>query len=311
MSGPPADASAVPPMAPSAPGWEVTLELPDAASAEVFAAALADLVPALASFEIEDSTRWRVTGYDEFEPEAARVGACLRAAATDAGLPVPDFAIVRLGDIDWVAEVERTLAPIHVAPFYIFGSHVTDPPPPGAIPIQVEAGLAFGTGNHGTTQGCLMALGRLWPDADAGPVNPLDVGTGSGLLAIAAAKRYGVAVVAGDIDPVAVRVARENAVINGVADLVDPVTCAGLEDEAIRARGPYDLIFANIVANPLIALAPDIAGALTTDGKGQVILSGILDIQRDAVAAAYEAAGLCVTDEIPIKEWVTLVLARG
>lgn len=311
MSDTSPEASAVTPAAPTAPGWEVTLELPDAASAEVFAEALADLVPALASFEIEDSTRWKVTGYDEFEPDAAQVAARLREAATAAGLAVPEFAVVRLGDIDWVAEVERTLAPIHVAPFYIFGSHVTDPPPPGAIPIRIEAGLAFGTGNHGTTQGCLMALGRLHPDPAAGPKNPLDVGTGSGLLAIATAMRYGVAAVASDIDPIAVRVATENAEINGVPGLVKPVTCAGLDDVSIRDRGPYDLIFANIVANPLIALAPDIAGALTADGTGRVVLSGILDTQRNSVAAAYAALGLSVIDEIPIKEWVTLVLARG
>lgn len=294
----------------AATGWEIVFELPSGEMVGAFEDALQEDMAAVASFEIEGSPRWRVTAYSETEPDAASVRAHVAAAAHDAGIAAPDLRITPLGDVDWVAEVEKTLKPIPVGPYWIHGSHVKEAPPAGSIPIRIDAGLAFGTGNHETTRGCLVALERLYPGSE-GPKNPLDVGTGSGLLAIAAALRYGVSVVASDIDPVAVRVARENAEINGAAALVRALTCDGLDDPAVRGGGPYDLIFANIVVNPLIALAPDIAAALVPGPEGRVILSGILAPQRDAVAEAYEAVGLRVVDDVPLKEWVTLVLARA
>jgi ribosomal protein L11 methyltransferase len=293
----------------SATGWEIVFELPAGEMVAAFEEALADEMAAVASFEIEGSPRWRVTAYSETEPDAAAVRARIAAAAHDAGIAPPPVRVARLGDVDWVAEVEKSLKPIPVGPYWIHGSHVKDAPPAGSIPIRIDAGLAFGTGNHETTRGCLVALERLWPGKE-GPRNPLDVGTGSGLLAIAAALRYGVSVVASDIDPVAVRVARENAEINGVASLVRALACDGLDDPAIESGGPYDLVFANIVVNPLIALAPDIERALVPGPEGRVILSGILAPQRDSVAEAYEAVGLRVVDDVPLQEWVTLVLAR-
>ena len=293
----------------AATGWEIVFELPAGEMVGAFEDDLQEDMAAVASFEIEGSPRWRVTAYSETEPDGASVRARIAAAAHEAGIPAPDIRIAPLGDVDWVAEVEKTLKPIPVGPYWIHGSHVKEAPPAGSIPIRIDAGLAFGTGNHETTRGCLVALERLYP-GEKGPGNPLDVGTGSGLLAIATALRYGVSCVASDIDPVAVRVARENAEINGVAAQVRALTCDGLDDPVIADGGPYDLIFANIVVNPLIALAPDIAAALMPGPEGRVILSGILAPQRDAVADAYEAVGLRVVDDVPLKEWVTLVLAR-
>lgn len=301
--------------------WEIVLELPGPEHVQTFEDALSVFADTVASFEIEGTTRWRVSGYSEDEPDAEMVRARVADVAGEAGIPVPAVSVARSRDIDWVAEVERTLAPIHVPPFYVYGSHVTEPPPAGAIPIRIDAGLAFGTGNHETTRGCLAAIERLYGDfggsgsVKAGAVLPppariLDVGTGSGILAIAAAKRFAREITASDIDPIAVDVARTNAEINGVAEFVQPFACPGLDDPEIEAAGPFDLIFANIVANPLIEIAPDLSAALAQTDNARAVLSGILDIQKDDVTAAYAVFGLTVVDALPMREWVTLVLAR-
>ena len=287
--------------------WEIVLVLARGPEVEAFEDLVEGLTVSMASFEVEGTPDWRITGYADIEPDAAALKTRAEAVAAEIGAELREVLVSPLVQKDWVAEVERNLKPIRVGPYYVFGSHVTDPPPGDAIPIKVDAGLAFGTGSHETTRGCLIALERLYPDAE-GPRNPLDVGTGSGILAIAAVLRYGCAVTASDIDPVAVDVAAENAKINGVDRRITFMACDGLDDDEIRSAGPYDLIFANIVANPLIELAPAIAGAL--DAGGHAILSGLLAEQRNLVAAAYEAAGLAVSDEVPLNEWLTLVVAR-
>ncbi|CAN0498250.1 unnamed protein product, partial [Discosporangium mesarthrocarpum] len=175
-----------------------------------------------------------------------------------------------------------------------------------SVAIQIDAGLAFGTGNHETTQGCLMALEAVM--ADRPPASTIDIGTGSGILAIAVAKRFDVDVLASDIDPIAIDVARENAVINGVEARIRFVVSDGLEAPEIASLAPYDLILANIVANPLIALAPGISGIAAIGGH--VILSGILLEQADGVTAAYAEGGLLLKDRFDLGNWSTLVLMR-
>lgn len=287
--------------------WQISFELPDRAGVDGFEAALEDAVIGLSSFEIVGTSGWRIIGYTAGEPDRPDILTRLGTAAATADVAIPDIEVCLVEERDWVAEAERALAPIEVGPFYVYGSHVTDAPPDGAIPIQVDAGQAFGTGNHETTKGCLQAIEAIC--ARQTPSNPLDVGTGSGILAIALCKRLKIHVTASDNDAIAVDVATRNAELNGVGGLIDFHLADGLGLAAIQAKAPYDLIVANIVANPLIAMSDAIASATTEDGK--VVLSGILIEQSDEVVAAYHANGLSLLDRNEIGEWVTLTLGRG
>lgn len=287
--------------------WEIGIELPTGDHRAAFEEAIESFVTGHAIFEVEGTPRWRLTGYTDGPPDENAVKASVAAAAAAAGIACPDVRFAGVIEKDWVAEVEKTLTPIHVPPYYVFGSHIRDTPPPNSIAIQIDAGLAFGTGNHETTQGCLQALESVL--ADQPPKSPIDIGTGSGILAIAVAKRFGVDVMASDIDPIAIDVARENAAINGVADRIAFAVSDGLDNAEIAASAPYDLILANIVANPLIALAPGIS-AIAAMG-GYVILSGILREQAASVIAAYRERGMSLKERIDLGNWSTLVLTRG
>lgn len=286
--------------------WEIVIELPTGDLKEAFETAIADHVAGLALFEIENTPRWRLVGYADGEPDSGVIGASVAVAAAAAGIESPDIHIAPMVEKDWVAESEKSLPALHVGPYFVFGSHITEPPPEEAIAIKIDAGLAFGTGNHETTQGCLQALEDLF--ADRVPQNPIDIGTGSGILAIAIAKRCDVDVLASDIDPIAVDVARENAEINGVGDRLCCLVSDGVDDSAIRQSSPYDLVVANIVANPLIALAEGIEKILSPDGI--VILSGVLNEQAADVEAAYAARGVGEVSRIELGNWTTLALAR-
>ncbi len=204
---------------------------------------------------------------------------------------------------DWVALSLEGLPPVDAGRFRLRGSHDA-PADGGRIDLLIDANEAFGTGHHGTTKGCLLALDELlggWT-----PRTALDVGTGSGALAIAYAKAAGAPILATDIDPIATRVATANAELNGVGALVTAVTADGFDHPDLAGRA-FDLIFANILAAPLIALAGDLAGALAPGGRA--ILSGLLVDQETAVAAAYAARGLKVERRPPLQEWATLVLS--
>lgn len=286
--------------------WEIVIELPTGDHRAAFEEAVEEFVTGHAIFEIEGTPRWRLTGYADGAPDEAAITARVAAAAAQAGVSAPKISFARVVEKDWVAEVEKTLTPIHVPPYYVFGSHIRDTPPAKSIAIQIDAGLAFGTGNHETTQGCLLALEAV--SADRPPSSPVDIGTGSGILAIAVAKRFDVDVLATDIDPIAIDVARENAAINGVESRIGFAVSDGLESAEITASAPYDLILANIVANPLIALAPGIAAIVAIGGH--VILSGILLEQAESVADAYREGGLTLKDRIDLGNWSTLILTR-
>lgn len=286
--------------------WEIVIELPSGDVRELFEAAIADFVTGHAIFEIDGTPRWRLTGYMDATPDTAAIEAGIAGAAIAAGIDTPPVRIAPVVQKDWVAESEKSLPALHVGPYFVFGSHIRDDPPRGSIAIKIDAGLAFGTGNHETTQGCLQALERVF--AERAPVNPVDIGTGSGILAIAIAMRCDVNVRASDIDPIAVDVARENAVINGVGDMVSCFVADGVDGDDIGTAAPYDLVVANIVANPLIALAGGIRRILAE--KGFVILSGILNEQASGVRNAYTAEGLVLADRIELGNWTTLILRR-
>lgn len=286
--------------------WEIVIELPTGEHRAAFETSIEEFATGHAVFEIEGTPRWRLTGYTDGVPDQVAITARVSATAAEAGVNTPDIGFAPVVQKDWVAEVEKTLTPIHVPPYYVFGSHIRETPPPQSIAIQIDAGLAFGTGNHETTQGCLMALEAVL--ADRPPKSPIDIGTGSGILAIAVAKRFDVDVLASDIDPIAIDVARENAAINSVEDRIRFAVSDGLEDANIVSSAPYDLVLANIVANPLIALAPGISDIAAIGGH--VILSGILLEQADSVRAAYAEGGLSLKDRIDLGNWTTLILTR-
>jgi ribosomal protein L11 methyltransferase len=246
--------------------------------------------------------RWQLTVYFEAGPDKAERAALARLAGAD----LPPFAFAALPETDWVAKSLAGLAPVRAGRFVIHGRHDRERVAANDIGIEIEAGLAFGTGHHGTTSGCLIAIDTVAKERRI--ANALDVGTGSGVLAIALAGRAHARVLATDIDPVAVAVARENVRLNGAARQVTTLVAAGLNHAAIRARAPYDLIVANILAGPLVALAPAIARAIAPGGT--VILSGLLTEQQRRVAAMYRGQGFALSRAIVIGEWATLVLRR-
>ena len=241
----------------------------------------------------------------ELDAEALQAGIDATLEAFD--LPPVVLAIEELPDKDWLAEVQRSLPALTAGRFYVYGQHVTAPPPPDLIALQVEAALAFGSGHHESTQGCLEALSALAEERRAGEV--LDLGCGSGILAMAAARLWpDCRVLASDIHAVSVAVARENAALNGVAGQVTAIESDGYQAAEIAARAPYDLIFSNILAKPLIAFAPALARHLAPGGRA--ILAGLLAREGAAVLAAHEAEGLRLVASRDLGEWRCLVLGK-
>ena len=243
--------------------------------------------------------------YFATQPDPAELNALLAAAAAATGTAVPEVVLEYLPPLDWAAESRKARPPVRAGRFYLFGAPLADPPPAGTIAIRIDAGQAFGTGHHESTRGCLLALDGL--ARRARPHRPLDLGCGAGVLAIAMAKLWPAAVMACDVDPVAVQVTIANARLNAVARRVRAIQADGFRHAAVAQRGPYDLIAANILAGPLIRMAGDLRRNLAP--RGIVILSGLLRDQEPAVIARYRAAGLRRNRRIALGEWVTLVLA--
>ena len=288
------------------PTYSALTTLPGEDAAHALAAAMERMEPeptGVGVFEIEDgSGLWEVGGYYLEPPDAVM----LEVLATAFG--AKPFALSELPEVDWVAHVRRELSPVDAGRFFVFGSHDADKVPAGRVPLQIEATVAFGTGHHGTTLGCLLAFDRMLT-AGFRPGRVVDIGCGTAVLAMAAAATLPDAmIIASDIDRVAVDVAEANVAINGLEGRIECLEAAGLQHRRIQAAGPYDLIFANILKGPLIELAPGIGASLATGGRA--ILSGLLAVQAEAVTAAYVAAGLCLLSRDDIGEWSTLVLNK-
>jgi ribosomal protein L11 methyltransferase len=211
-----------------------------------------------------------------------------------------------LPDVDWVLRSLEGLRPVRAGRFLVHGSHDRDKRRIGDLAIEIDAGLAFGTGHHGTTSGCLGMIWRIVRSEQ--PRNALDLGTGSAVLAIALAKLAHIPVLATDIDPVAIRVAAENVRTNGAAAWVETRTAPGFHHPVFTERAPFDLIVANILARPLMKLAPDMARFVSLGGS--LILSGILERQRDAVVAAYCGQKFRHLRTTRREGWVTIHLKR-
>ena len=289
------------------PTFTALTTLPGEEAANALAAALERMDPdptGVGVFEIEDdSGLWEVGAYFLEQPDEAVLDVLALAFGAR------PFALSELPEIDWVAKVRRELSPVEAGRFFVYGSHDADRVPPGRIALQIEATVAFGTGHHGTTLGCLRAFDRLF-GAGLRPARVADIGCGTAVLAMAAASVLpGALVIASDIDQVAVDVALANVAINGLDNRLTCVEAAGFAHPALARSAPYDLVFANILKVPLIELAPAMA-AHTMPGS-LVILSGLLVVQADSVTAAYVAAGFSPDGREDIGEWSTLVLRRN
>ena len=274
-------------------------------AAEALGEAMETLIPepyGVGVFEIEDgSGLWEVGGYFNEAPDVA--GLALLAAMHQA----KDFTVSELPDVDWVAKVKRELAPVVAGRFFVYGSHDADQIPEGSVALLIEAAMAFGTGHHGTTLGCLRALDMLAERGFVGK-NVADIGCGTAVLAMAAAKIWGGVMMASDIDQVAVDVAEANVTANDLAGRVKCVEAAGFDHPDLQAKAPFDLVFANILKGPLIALAPDMASNIQSGGYA--ILSGILNPQADEVVATYGENGFTVVNREEITDWTCLLLQR-
>ncbi len=283
--------------------WTALTTLADKSRAEALGLALESLDPeptGVGVFEIEDSSgTWEVGGYFEDAPD--EVALALLAAAHGAA----EFVVSELPETDWVAHVRRELTPVEAGRFFVYGAHDADKLPSDRIGLLIEASMAFGTGHHGTTLGCLRAIdgqatGGFQPAAIA------DIGCGSGVLAMAAASIWPGRVIAADIDPVAVDVTRANLAANGLSDRVETCVATGFDDPSLQ--GPFDLILANILKGPLLDLAGPMEAALSPNGR--VVLSGLLIEQADEVISHYSDFGLNLLAREDIVDWTTLQLSR-
>ena len=249
--------------------------------------------------EDEDRNVWRIDAFPTTEDEADGLMQVL------GGFPALTSAKEKLADADWLAMALSGLPPVRAGRFFVFGAHDQGLAPLSAVSLRIEAGAAFGTGHHGTTVGCLLAYDALLKKARFRRV--LDVGAGTGVLAIAAARTGTPVAVGTDIDAPSVRISNENARLNRTHARF--VHANGLNHKDVTAHAPYDLVFANILARPLVSLSQDIKLALKPGGIA--ILSGLLRTQERTVRAAYVSKGFRVVSHIHRDAWATLVLQRG
>ncbi|MDA8230735.1 MAG: 50S ribosomal protein L11 methyltransferase [Magnetospirillum sp.] len=249
---------------------------------------------------------WQIEGYSRQAPDRAAIVAALAVVAAAHGVAAPELTVEKLPNQDWVAQNLRDFPPIDAGRFFVRGSHWSGKVPAGRLEILMDAGTAFGSGEHATTRGCLLALDGLGKRRRAG--RALDLGCGSGILAIAMAKMWACPVLATDIDPSAVRVAAGNAAANGVGARVSAVVSDGWRNPEMKRREPFDVVTANILARPLCRFAPRLAAALAPGGAA--VLSGLLEWQERMVMAVHERQGLRLKSRRVVDGWATLVVGR-
>ena len=285
--------------------YSAIAKIADPEAADRLALACEGLEPeptGVGTFEIEDgSGLWEVAAYFVETPDLAALALLAKIHGAQ------DFIVSEVPDQDWVAKVRRDLAPVEAGRFFVYGSHDADKLPVGRIGLLIEAAMAFGTGHHGTTLGCLRALDHLIDDGFVAR-RAADIGCGTAVLAMATAKVFPDPVIASDIDPIAVEVAETNIRTNGLSGRVICLEATGFDQPEILAAAPFDLVFANILKGPLIALAPDMAGHLAPGGFA--ILSGILNEQAADVIEVYARNGFNLVEHQKIVDWSTLTLQR-
>ena len=287
------------------PTFTALTTLPGKEAATLLGEAMENMDPTptgVGVFEIEDNSGlWEVGGYFLETPDETAL--MLLAAAFGA----KPFTVSQLPETDWVAKVRRELTPVEAGRFFVYGSHDADKVPADCYPLLIEASMAFGTGHHGTTLGCLRALDRM-VEQGAAFQNVADIGCGTAVLAMAAASLFDGPIWASDIDPVAVDVAVANAQANHLASKIEARVAAGFDHPDLQAAAPFDLVFANILKGPLLDLAPDMAAHIQPGGHA--ILSGILIEQADEVIDRYTSVGFDLAHREDIGEWSTLTLQK-
>jgi ribosomal protein L11 methyltransferase len=283
----------------------VSLTVPGPAM-EIFEAALSSICRAVSFFHDEDNDRWDLQGVKERGANEDELSAALAMAEIITGIsPAIERTLVPIGG--WLARTKLAFPEQLIGRcFAVRGTHIVAPAVPGRITLVLDAGLAFGSGEHNSTRGCLAAFERLAFTSRSRRI--LDLGTGSGVLAIAAAKLLRRKVLASDIDPRAARVAGANARLNGVSKQVRSIKADGWRSPELRRHAPYDIVFANILARPLCAMAHHLATHLAPGGFA--ILAGLLSIQANWVLSAHRRAGLTLKFRVVDGAWTTLVLQR-
>ena len=249
--------------------------------------------------------RWDITLHFAEAPDRTSVRELVSLAV--GGEIAGDIAFDIVEAKDWVKTTLEQLVPVRAGRFIVHGQHDRAKVPPNKLGVEIEAALAFGTGHHGTTRGCLLLLDRVLKAYR--PRRVLDLGTGTGVLAISAAKALRIKVLASDIDPLSVKVARDNARLNGAGELVKAIRAAGLSAPQFARSGPFDLVLANILANPLRKMATPLARHLACSAL--IILSGLLPHQAQNVIAAYRARGLVLERHIQIEGWSSLLMRNA
>jgi len=303
--------------------WRVSLTVP-MALAEAFAEAIAEQADSVATYEVcegapgvdgpETGALWGVEATGRSEPERARLVARVAVLAEALGIAEPELAIELVPQLDWVSRTYQGFPPIHAGRFFIHGSHIQEPPPPGAVALTIDAATAFGTGEHASTWGCLMALDSLGRRLRLGSGRQrahglaLDMGCGSGILALAIARRWHRPVDAVDIDAESVRVARFNARLNQLGGLVHSAGGDGYATALVRRHRPYRLIVANILARPLARMALPLRRKLARGGWA--VLSGLLVRQEPLVRSAHRRQGLKLVGRVRRDGWSTLIMRR-
>jgi ribosomal protein L11 methyltransferase len=288
------------------PVWRVRARVRGAAAAAAVFAVLDEIAQAVSAFEA-GSMEWRIEAWPATSVLIPAIVAQMAVVAAAAGGTLADIAEEKVPARDWLAENRLDFPPLRIGRFFIHGSHHKGRVPAGAIAITIDATTAFGTGEHPSTRGCLLALENLARRRRFR--RPLDIGAGTGILSIAAAKLLRRPVLASDIDGNAVAVARHNIARNGVAGLVRVRQAAGYRDRALRRRR-FDLVLSNILGRPLALMARDLAQVLPPGGR--TVLSGLLSRQEPIVLAPHRGLGIVLERRIVIDGWSTLVLrARG
>jgi ribosomal protein L11 methyltransferase len=293
--------------------WRLTLPCTraeaEALADDVSAFALLDAPPVLVTSEAEGEG-WRLDAYFEEQPTAAMRDRLVALVPSASGVKP---ALERVVERDWVALSRQGLEPIRAGRFFVHAPADRGAAPAGTVALEIDAGRAFGTGRHETTAGCLAALDRLKREG-AAFADIADIGTGTGLLAFAALQLWPAArAVASDIDPIAVDVAATNAAVNGIPlgrarGRLELIAADGMDHPRLRARAPYDLILANILAGPLVALAPDLARALAPGGR--LVLAGLLDRQAERVVSAFTRQRLMPLFDLGGGEWPILAMRK-
>lgn len=291
--------------------WRIRVTV-DAPYVEAFDEALGLYADAVTMFMDDLSGRsdgegdWHVEGISRTPPDRPAIVSQVTATALAMGIAIPELLIEKIAGTDWVAANLRDFPPIDAGRFYVHGTHWQGGVPTGRIGLLMDAGTAFGSGEHATTLGCLLALSDLVKKRRRMVGSVLDLGCGSGILAIAMAKLWGANVIATDIDPPSVAVAIKNAAANGVGRRIAAAVSDGWKAPVLGQRAPFQVVTANILARPLCRFAPALGASLAPGGVA--ILSGLLETQERMVMAAHQRQGLRLIRRYRINGWTTLVL---